>query len=232
VPVRSNTCSQAGLSAVFLPAIRPLELFSAIAHGCPTTDGPRRFSLCFRGVPGAVFNVRTGVALSGLGPGLGCPYTHQVWLAHPSHIHNSLLPGPSSFRISALPPPAGPPPELPPRFLPTAGLKSKHGARAISAKNSGSPTAHGPVPSFGPSIYRPPPWWWLALRHLALFRPHQPIIAPPPVIYPLMYCIWLYPPLPPVHLSTWPSYYLIQFVYLWIRTSVWCLQSLSPIKSR
>ena len=95
--------------------------------------------------------------------------------------------------------------------------------RFVYKKKVDPPRAHGPKPSVIPHCVSPrPPWWRRALRHPALFfRPQQPIF----ILFLLyvVYCIWLYTPLPPVRLSAWPSCYPAQCVYSCTLTSVWSL---------
>ena len=94
--------------------------------------------------------------------------------------------------------------------------------RFVYKKKVDPPRAHGPKPSVIPHCVSPPPWWRRALRHPALFfRPQQPIF----ILFLLyvVYCIWLYTPLPPVRLSAWPSCYPAQYVYSCTPTSVWSL---------
>ena len=128
------------------------------------------------------------------------------------------MPGPGELcRSVSVPPPAAPP-GFRPGFCPLQVCINGY----PSQKKVDSPRAHGPKPSVTPHCVSPPPWWRRALRHPALFfRPQQPIF----ILFLLyvVYCIWLYTPLPPVRLSAWPSCYPAQCVYSCTLTSVWSL---------
>ena len=110
-----------------------------------------------------------------------------------------------------------PPPGFRPGFFPLQVYINGY----PSQKKSGSPTGSRPKTlCYSQLCIAPPPWWRRALRHPALFfRPQQPIF----ILFLLVHCIWLYIPLPPVHLSAWPSCYLTQCVYRCTPTSVWSL---------
>jgi hypothetical protein len=167
-----------GLCVVCLPAIRAFQRYST--RHLLRYRSPFGFHFCFRSAPSG-FVQRTGCSACSLG------YPHQVWWAPPMYIARA-WPRRASLvcqRTSACSPPG-----LSPRFLPTAGLYKRLSQKkkgAISAKEVVLPRAHGPDPPFIPSVVLAPPWWWLALRHLARFsfRPQQPIGIHAPFGHPL-----------------------------------------------
>jgi hypothetical protein len=176
-PALFSACSQhTGSPACVWCVCRPLALFSAIAH-CRRTSSVIGLHSVFTfvsAVPRSGFIQRTGYSACGLG------HPHQVWLVGSPHVHSSCLTPVTCGELRRyvnVPPPAAPPGSCP-GFCPlqvciNGYLSQKKG---YLSQVCGSPTGSRSR-SFVYSFYcsRPPPWWWLALRHFARFRPHQPI---------------------------------------------------------